>query len=276
VIVNRIWHHLFGRGLVPTTDNFGKLGEAAADPVAQALLDTLAVRFREEGWSVKRLVREIVTSSTWRMASSRDPRAVEQDPLNLLLHHAPLRRLEGEAIRDKILAVSGRLDRTLGGPSVEVFITEFHDGRGKPKSGPLDGAGRRSIYTKIRRNFLPSFLLAFDMPVPFQAMGRRNVTNVPAQALTLMNDPFVKEQAFHWATKTLADGSLPPEARIDGMYREAFARGPAAEERAAAIAFLTAQAIQHGVTLAGQPRHEATWADFAHALIGTKEFIFVP
>jgi len=276
VIVNRIWHHLFGRGLVPTTDNFGKLGEAAADPVAQALLDTLAVRFREEGWSIKRLVKEIVTSSTWRMGSGRNARAVELDPLNLLLHHYPLRRLEGEAVRDKILAISGRLDRTVGGPSVEVFITEFHDGRGKPKSGPLDGDGRRSIYTKIRRNFLPSFLLAFDMPVPFQAMGRRTVTNVPAQALTLMNDPFVIEQASVWARKTLRDESLSPEARIDTMYRQAFARGPTAEERVTAFEFLTAQAAQHGVSFAAAPRHEATWADFAHALINTKEFIFVP
>ena len=276
VIVNRIWHHLFGRGLVPTTDNFGKLGEAAADPVAQSLLDTLAVRFREEGWSIKRLVKQIVTSSTWRMSSSRNERAAEQDPLNLLLHHYPLRRLEAEAVRDKLLAVSGRLDRAVGGPSVEVFITEFHDGRGKPKSGPLDGAGRRSIYTRIRRNFLPSFLLAFDMPVPFQAMGRRNVTNVPAQALTLMNDPFVTEQAVLWAKQTLADESLPPAARIDTMYREAFARGPTAEDRTAALEFLAAQAAQHGVSFVDQPRHEATWADLAHALITTKEFIFVP
>jgi hypothetical protein len=88
-----------------------------------SLLDTLAVRFREEGWSIKRLVKEIVTSSTWRMSSSRNTGAAEQDPLNLLLHHYPLRRLEGEAVRDKILAASGRLDRTVGGQSVEVFIT---------------------------------------------------------------------------------------------------------------------------------------------------------
>jgi hypothetical protein len=276
VIVNRIWHHLFGRGLVATTDNFGKLGEAAADPLAQSLLDTLAVRFREEGWSVKRLVKEIVTSSTWRMSSSRNTGAAEQDPLNLLLHHYPLRRLEGEAIRDKILAASGRLDRTVGGPSVEVFITPFHDGRGKPSSGPLDGAGRRSIYTKIRRNFLPSFLLAFDMPVPFQAMGRRTVTNVPAQSLSLMNDPFVTEQAAVWAKKVLRDQTLSPDARIDTMYREAFARGPTVAERAAAVEFLATQAADYGVSFAGQPRHESTWADLAHALITTKEFIFVP
>ena len=276
VIVNRIWHHLFGRGLAPTTDNLGKLGEAAADPGAQALLDTLAVRFRERGWSVKGLVREIVTSSTWRMSSLRNPAAVDKDPLNVLLHHYPLRRLEAEAIRDTILAVSGRLDRALGGPSVEPFLTEFQDGRGKHASGPLDGAGRRSLYVKIRRNFLPSFLVAFDMPVPFQAMGRRTVTNVPAQALALMNDPFVAEQATLWARRTLADATLTPEARIDGMYRRAFARPPTAEERAAALDFLAAQAGRHGADFAANQRHEAAWADLAHALVTAKEFIFVP
>jgi len=107
-------------------------------------------------------------------------------------------------------------------------------------------------------------------------MGRRNVTNVPAQSLTLMNDPFVTEQAGLWAKQTLRDESLPPEVRIETMYREAFARVPTAEEQTAAIEFLATQAGQHGVTFAADPRHEATWADLAHALINTKEFIFVP
>nr|MCS5616523.1 DUF1553 domain-containing protein [Pirellulales bacterium] len=230
----------------------------------------------EEGWGVKRLIREIVTSSTWRMASTPSPEAAARDPLNLLLHHYPLRRLEGEAIRDKILAVSGRLDRTVGGPSVEVFLTDFHDGRGRPQSGPLDGGGRRSLYTTIRRNFLPSFLLAFDLPVPFQAMGRRNVTNVPAQALTLMNDPFVSEQAIVWARRLLADRDLTAEARIAQMYREAFAREPTADERAVAVEFLAAQAAAHGVDFAADPTNESAWADLAHALFNAKEFIFVP
>ena len=276
VAVNRFWHHLFGRGLVPTTDNFGKLGEPAADPLALALLDSLAIRFRQEGWSIKRLVKEIVTSSTWRSSSARDPQAVLADPLNRLFHHYPLRRLEGEAVRDKILAVSGRLDRTVGGPPVDVSLSDFHEGRGKPASGPLDGNGRRSLYTKIRRNFLPGFLLAFDMPVPFQAMGRRNVTNVPAQALTMMNDPFVIEQAGLWAKKILADESLIPEARVERMYLEAFARPPQGEEQLAAIDFLAQQAQRHGVDFSSNPRCEAVWADLAHALFNSKEFIFVP
>lgn len=103
------------------------------------------------------------------------------DPTNKLLHHSTIRRLEGEAVRDSMLAVSGRLNPLVGGPPVEVYLTDFMHGRGRPSSGPLDGDGRRSIYTSIRRNFLPSFMVAFDMPNPFQAMGRRNVTNVPAQ-----------------------------------------------------------------------------------------------
>ena len=279
VIVNRIWHHLFGRGLVPSPDNFGLLGEQPADPLAQSLLDTLAVRFREEGGSIKQLVRMIVTSAAWRMASSRDPAAVEQDPLNLLLHHSPVRRLEGEAIRDKILAISGRLDRTVGGPSVDVFLTEVHDGirESRPRqSGPLDGAGRRSIYTRIDRNFLPSFLVAFDLPPTTQAMGRRSVTNVPAQALTLMNDPFVVEQAHLWAEKILADTEASADARITRMYLEAFARRPSAEELAKAGLFLESQAARYSTSLPESPRHPATWADFAHALINAKEFIFVP
>ena len=276
VIVNRVWHHLFGRGLVPTTDNFGVLGEAAADPLAQQLLDTLAVRFRDEGWSLKQLIRSIVTSSTWRMSTSRVPLAHEQDPLNLLLHHYPLRRLEGEAIRDSMLAVSGRLDRTVGGPSVEVFIAPYHEGRGRPASGPLDGGGRRSLYTMVRRNFLPSLLVAFDMPVPFQARGRRNVTNVPAQALALMNDPFVAEQSRLWAQKILADASLSTDRRLDQMYREAFARLPDAQERTAATAFLEAQTALHGGSFADDPRQEAAWTDLAHALFNAKEFIFLP
>ena len=276
VIVNRIWHHLFGRGLVATTDNFGKLGEQAADPQAAALLDALAVRFREEGWDLKQLIREITTSSTWRMSNTRDNEAVQKDPLNLLLHHYPLRRLEAEAVRDKILAVSGRLNREIGGPGVEVFLNDFQQGRGRPSPGPLDGNGRRSLYIKVRRNFLTNFLLAFDMPIPFQAMGRRTVTNVPAQALVLMNDPFVIQQANLWAKKTLADEKQTTEERINRMYRDGFSRLPDDAERGAAIDFLTQQAQQHGANFSDQPRHEAAWSDFAHALINTKEFIFVP
>ena len=268
VIVNRVWHHLFGRGLVPTVDNFGVLGQPPSHP---ELLDHLAVHFvRDLNWSVKRLVRELVLTQAYQMSSApTDARAEELDPENALLHRMNLRRLEGEAIRDAVLTVSGRLDPKVGGPSVMVHLTPFMDGRGKPSSGPLDGAGRRSIYTSVRRNFLPPMMLAFDMPIPFTTMGRRNVSNVPAQALILMNDPFIVDQSRVWA-KRLASVSDPAE-RVHQMYLAAFARPPAPGELKDALAFATAQSQSLGAA----PTDERIWADLAHVLFNVKEFIYL-
>ncbi|HSH17129.1 MAG TPA: DUF1553 domain-containing protein, partial [Verrucomicrobiae bacterium] len=156
VMVNRVWHHLFGRGLVATVDNFGYLG---ARPTHPELLDHLAWRFaREQAWSLKRLIRELILSRAFAMSSrATDAVAEAKDPDNLWLHRMPVRRLEAEAIRDALLAVSGRLNPAVGGPPVPVHLTEFVVGRGRPEqSGPLDGDGRRSIYTAVRRNFLPT------------------------------------------------------------------------------------------------------------------------
>ena len=198
VIVNRLWHQLFWRGLVPTVDDFGDMGQQPSHP---ELLDWLATDFVREGWSTKKALRKIVLSKTYRMSSEAHPlnspeQLAEIDPQNVLLHRAPIRRLQGEAIRDAMLVVSGSLDPEIGGKSIPVHLTSFMEGRGRPgKSGPLDGGKRRSLYAEIRRNFLPPFMLTFDMPSPFNTMGRRSVSNVPAQALTMMNDPFVLEEA---------------------------------------------------------------------------------
>jgi hypothetical protein len=178
-----------------------------------------------------------------------------------------LKRLEGEAIRDAILTVSGRLDSKLGGPSVPVYVTPFMEGRGKPKSGPLDGEGRRSLYIAIKRNFLSPMMLAFDTPIPFNTMGRRNVSNVPAQSLVLMNDPFVVEQAAVWAGS--APANLSNAERLRGMYLSAFSREPLPEERADALAFIEEQASALK-TSANDPK---VWADLAHVLLNAKEFI---
>jgi hypothetical protein len=271
VIVNRVWHHLFGRGIVPTVDNLGVLGQP---PSHRELLDHLAARFaKEQGWSVKKLIRELVLSRTFAMSSAPTDAAAEQaDPENLLLHRANLRRLEGEAIRDAILAISGRLDPKLGGPPVPVFLSAFMDGRGKPsRSGPLDGDGRRSIYTAVRRNFLPSMMLAFDTPIPFNTMGRRNVSNVPAQALILMNDPFVVEQAKLWSQRTPANTDTTQ--RVRQMYLAAFSRPPTPDELTDANTFLAGQRALYG---AKDPKgDERAWADFAHVLFNVKEFIYL-
>jgi hypothetical protein len=267
VMVNRVWHHLFGRGIVASVDNFGVMGEKPTHP---ELLDHLADRFVKEGWSVKRLIRELVLTSTYCMASDPSPEAEKVDPSNLLLQHMRLRRLEGEAIRDAMLAVSGRLDAREYGPSVPIYLTPFLDGRGRPASGPLDGDGRRSLYLAVRRNFLSPMLLAFDTPIPFSTVGRRSVSNVPAQALILLNDPFVHQQAGVWARRVLARPG-PAEQRVERMYVSAFGRPPTAAERAACLAFLDEQAKRYG---AGAEDTRA-WADLAHTLFNVKDFIFV-
>ena len=163
-----------------------------------------------------------------------------------------------------MLTVSGQLDRTIAdGRSVPVHLTSFMEGRGRPGTkGPLDGESRRSIYLQIRRNFLNPFMLAFDMPSPFSAMGRRSISNVPAQSLVLMNDPFVHEQAGHWATKLLTLDS--DQTRIETAYRQAFARPPSSEESQRLLAFLSESK---------DPKQ--AWTDLCHILFNKKEFIFL-
>ena len=275
VLVNRVWHHLFGRGIVPTVDNFGVLGQP---PSHVELLDYLAGRFmREQGWSMKQLIRELVLTRTYQMSSQpADARAEELDPQNLLLHRANLRRLEGEVIRDALLTVSGRLDPKVCGPSVPVHLTSFMDGRGKPSaSGPLDGDGRRSIYIAVRRNFLSPMMLAFDGPIPFNTIGRRNISNVPAQALILMNDPFVVEQSKLWAKRLAPGGEKAPKPVISEMYLTAFGRPPSLSETAQAIEFMQQQGAAYGVEPEKRLADERVWADLGHVLFNVKEFIFI-
>jgi hypothetical protein len=267
VLVNRLWQHHFGEGIVRSVDNFGVLGERPTHP---ELLDWLAAEFVRRGWSVKAMHRLLVRSSTYRMASRGDSGADERDPQNLLLHRMPIRRLEAECIRDALLAVSGRLDRRTYGRSVPPYVTDFMVGRGRPASGPLDGDGRRSIYLNVRRNFLTPLFLAFDYPVPFTTMGRRTVSNVPAQALALLNNPFVLQQAERWAQRALAEPGRTPRRRVTGLYVEAFGRPPSAGELDDALDFLNEQGRQYG--RADDPR---AWMDLCHVLINVKEFIFL-
>lgn len=269
VYVNRVWHHLFGRGIVPSTDNFGVLGEKPSHP---ELLDWLANRLIEKGWSTKQLIREIMLSQTYRMSSKPFDKATEtKDPTNVLLHRMPVRRLQGEAIRDAILAVSGRLDKKIYGHPVAVHLTSFMEGRGRPRSGPLDGAGRRTIYQEVRRNFLSPMMLAFDMPTPLSTIGRRTSSNVPAQALIMMNDPFVVQQAQLWAKRILGGPSAASTERVMAAYQTAFGRMPNADEQQAAEAFLATQAKAHGEAQPG----EKAWTDLCHVLFNVKEFIFL-
>jgi hypothetical protein len=234
------------------------------------LLDYLAAELVRRNWSLKQLHRLLVLSSAYRMSSDlAEARAESIDPDNRLFHRMDVRRLEAEVIRDAILAVSGRLDCRMFGPSVLPYLTPFMEGRGRPASGPLDGDGRRSIYINVRRNFLTPLFLAFDYPTPLSTMGRRSTSNVPAQALALMNNPFVVAQAGLWGDRVVNAASTPPE-RIATLYRMAYTRAPSAEELAAAVEFLEIQGRDYGN--AHDPR---AWADLCHVLLNVKEFVFV-
>lgn len=266
VMVNRLWLHHFGEGLVRSPDDFGIMGQTPTHP---ELLDYLATEFVEQDWSIKAMHRWILLSATYQMSSRPDPRALAADPMNRLWHHMPVRRLEAESIRDSMLAVSGRLDRKMFGASVPPHLTAFMDGRGRPsRSGSLDGDGRRSIYLGVRRNFLNPMFLAFDFPQPFSTMGNRSVSHVPAQALSLMNNPFVVQQAELWAKRTLQGPGLKSEERIERMYLSAFGRRPLPDELQAAIDFIQEQTKAGG-------KQERAWADLAHSLMNVTEFIFV-
>jgi mono/diheme cytochrome c family protein len=274
VIGNRLWQHHFGEGIVRTPDDFGRMGQPPSHP---ELLDYVAAELIRGGWSLKAATRRMVTTATYRQRSGAslnpEPRTLNPtliDPDNRLLSHMPIRRLEAEAIRDSMLAVSGRLNEQMHGPSVLPHVTPYMEGRGKPQSGPLDGEGRRSLYINARRNFLTSLLLAFDYPVTFTPIGRRGTTAIPAQALTLMNDPFVVGQARQWAEQTLAE-SGSAERRIESLYQTAFARPPTADELSSAVDFLQEQSLRHG----GGSDDVRVWTDLCHVLMNVKEFIFI-
>ena len=205
----------------------------------------------------------LVLTDTYRQSSAGSPAAAQLDPTNALLHQFRLKRLEGEAIRDAMLSVSGRLDAKMYGPGVLIHLTPFLDGRGKPGSGPIDGDGRRSVYMGVRRNFLSPFLLAFDTPIPFSTVGRRQVSNVPAQALILLNDPLTHELAERWATKVLVDKGTTAE-RVERMYLSAFGRRPTADESKTCAAFVS-----------GKEADAKAWGELAHTLFNVKEFVFI-
>ena len=277
VAVNRIWHHLFGRGIVGSVDNFGFLGEKPTHP---ELLDYLAHEFMDDGWSTKRMIRRLVLSQTYQMSSRANSPAEKielVDAENLLLHRARVRRLEGEAIRDSILTVSGQLDQTQFGSPVPIHLTSFMTGRGRPKeSGPLDGNRRRSIYVEVRRNFLSPMMLAFDTPIPFNTMGRRNVSNVPAQSLILMNDSFVAQQSKLWAEAIVKTGDSFEE-RLTIAYMTALGRQPTATETEKAKSYIASFAEEPG-----DPKEDIGpkdgvefWQELCHVIFNMKEFIYV-
>ena len=251
VIANRAWHWLFGAGIVRTTDNFGTAGEPPSHP---ELLDHLARGFVADGWSVKALVRRIVLSRAYRLASVDDRRLVAADPENRLLGRANRRRLDAECLRDAILAVSGALRTEMGGPSFPADL--------KADYGYSDISTRRSVYVPAFRNALPEVFEVFDFADTSMVTGRRNTSTVAPQALYLMNNPFLMDQSRQAARRLRAEPGLDDGARVERAYRLALGRGPTEAERRIAGRFLA-------------DGSEERWALLIQALFGSLDFRYV-
>ncbi|HWC00969.1 MAG TPA: PSD1 and planctomycete cytochrome C domain-containing protein, partial [Bryobacteraceae bacterium] len=213
VMVNRVWMHHFGVGLVRTPSDFGVRGDAPTHP---ELLDYLAVRFMQSGWSIKSLHRLILLSATYRQSSQDNPESRQIDPENQLLWRMNRQRLDIEALRDSLLAVSGRLDLTAGGPPYSLT--------------GLPTVPRRTVYGFIERGRVPGFLSNFDFASPDQHAPLRYNTTVPQQALFLLNSPFVAEQARHLAHRPEVERLSDAQQRIGEMYRIVFGRAPSSHE----------------------------------------------
>ncbi len=268
VLVNRVWHHLFDAGLVATVDNFGTTGEAPSHP---ELLDKLAVEFVEDGWSLKRLVRRLVLSRTWRQASTYNASSFLVDPENRRLWRMPKQRLEAEAIRDAMLAVTGELDESPAEGSLVATVIGDRPisliGLDKRLPKDLDGSLHRSVYLPVIRDRLPDVLELFDFAEPSLVTGSRDRTNVPVQALYLMNSPFVQARADSLASR-LMQRTDEVKQRVALAFRLCFAREPRPEEIERSIAFLD-QRHAAGDNLIDA---NTVLASFCQALLSTAEF----
>ena len=251
VIVNWVWEHHFGQGLVRTPDDWGT---RAARPVQMELLDHLASQFAEEGWSLKRLHRRLLLSAAYKQASAEDPRARMIDPDNELFWRMPRHRLELEAMRDSLLAVSGELQLSMGGRPFDL------------QAQPV--VPRRSVYGFINRDIVSTLSSTFDGANPSACTARRPETSVPQQTLFALNSDFIQDRAAALAARLArpGDGDGDAAARVRRLYRTLFSRDPAPEELNAALTY---------VRRAGQGPPEAPWSRLAHALLASNEFVFI-
>lgn len=266
VMVNRIWQHLLGEGLVRSVDNFGHLGERPSHP---ELLDTLAVDFVESGWSVKSLIRRIALSRTYGLSTYRDDAAFVSDPDNRLLWRANRKRLPAEALRDSLLQFSGQLDLSAAGSPVEGLGTLAVDNSKQDTSGLVKEGQKRSLYLPVIRNELPPFLTVFDFADPDIVTGRRPETNVPAQAMFLMNNPLVRSLAQATAerlTTQLGDRASDETTMATAIFQLIVSRPPTSSELDRVLRYVRESA--GGDT--GSPAQ--AWSDVVQALFSSTEF----
>jgi len=273
VMVNRVWHYHFGRGLVGTPSDFGVMGERPANP---ALLDYLATTFVENGWSIKKMHRLILLSNTYQQSARFNPEAAKVDPEDRLLWRYNRHRLEGEAIRDSILEVSGRLNLKMGGPGVFPPLPEGVVTRGgwKKDEDPSE-ADRRSVYVFVRRNTRYPMFEVFDMPDTHESCPRRNATVTGPQALELLNNELVLDWSRSLAARVSNDAGLAPEAQVDRAWRFVYSRPATAEERREAMGFLDRQRAMLGQRMSAGDAQNAALADLCHMLVNSNEFMYV-
>ncbi len=259
VIVNRVWLHLIGRGLVATPDNFGVSGMPPSHP---ELLDHLAVSFVDEGWSIKQLIRSIVVSRAYQLDSAFDETNYEVDPDNVYVWRIPNRRLEAEALRDTMLHVSGRLD--LEPPQGSLVARGGEGNVGFRFQGdPAETDTHRSVYLPIMRDQVPEMLTVFDFPDPSLIIGERATTTIPAQSLFLMNNRFVIEQAQGMASRLMTDFD-DDASRASEVYRQCYSRRPTDLELDRALDFLEDYARDHS--------QRQSWTAFCQAVFASAEF----
>ncbi|NQV27764.1 MAG: DUF1553 domain-containing protein [Rhodopirellula sp.] len=252
VIVNRLWQHHLGTGIVNTPSDFGSQGTRPTYPL---LLDFLAQQLIQNDWKLKSIHRLIMTSATYQQSGSDNDAATKIDPDNQLWWRRPPVRLEAEIIRDNLFAVSGALDKTMYGP------------------GSLDQATpRRSVYLKVKRGSLIPILQLFDAPDAIQSIGHRDVTTVPPQALAMMNSPFVRTIAEKFAARINADKDLTPEKIVEKAYWIALSRSPEPDEVARMTAFLNSQTQSYGTD--GNAKTLAL-TDYCQIMLCLNEFVVV-
>jgi hypothetical protein len=274
VLVNRLWQHHFGRGLVATPSDFGRNGSPPSHP---DLLDWLATSFIEDGWSIKRLHRRILLSNTYRQSSRiADETAAAIDPDNALLWRQNLRRLEAETIRDAILATSGRLCTEMGGRGIfptlppEVLSTQSRPGAGWGKSTPTE-QGRRSVYIYVKRTLGVPLLDTFDFASPDKPVAARATTTIAPQALILLNSAFTEEQSLDFAHRLLRECGSRPEANVEEAFRLALSRRPSAQEKATALAYLD----RAKATFTGSDGYRQALARLCKIVLNLNEFVYV-
>lgn len=264
VMVNRIWQHHFGEGIVRTPSNFGKTGDAPTHP---ELLDWLASEFVQKNWSIKTMHRLMMNSRAYQMASDDIAENVKIDGDNKFLWRMPRQRLEGEIIRDSILAVAGTLNRNVGGPGVFPYIDPslWQGSSGRSWNGKKDddpSTWRRSVYVHSKRSIPLPMLEVFDKPDAVSSCARRNRSTIAPQALILMNNSFIRMQAQRFADRLKQDAGSDVAKQVDRAYELAFARAPKESERGTILDFLQT--------------HPESFVDFCQALFNSNEFVYIP